>query len=91
MLNLSAVIAWHVPAMTAERVFEHDPNALPSGYLKLRWCRITLSWSDWYRCSSFEDSYSRYFVWGSYDFVSGLIASNKADRNFARLYTIPKR
>jgi len=35
MLNLSAVIAWHVSAMTAERVFEHDPNALPSGYLKL--------------------------------------------------------
>jgi len=49
MLNLSAVIAWHVSAMTAERVFEQDPNALPSGYLKLPWCRITLTWSGWYR------------------------------------------
>jgi len=35
MLNLSAVIAWHVPAITAERVFEHDRNALTSGYPKI--------------------------------------------------------
>jgi len=31
VLNLSAVIAWHPPTMTTERVFEHDRNALPSG------------------------------------------------------------
>jgi hypothetical protein len=42
-----------------------------------------------YNAHSFEDCI-QYFVWVSYDFVSGLIASNKADRNFARLYTTRK-